>query len=60
MEILWTLPSVRPSVRHAISNHCVEFNQTRYITSPRGKDMQEEHYFSIHSSIILSVTLSSL
>ena len=52
----------RPSIclsRYLLLNHLAEFNQTCYITSPHGKGVREQHYFSMHlSSIHLSVTLS--
>ena len=51
-----------PSVcrwRYLLLNLWVEFYQTCYITSPHGKGVQEQHYFSVcPSSIHLSVRLS--
>ena len=52
----------RPSIClscYLILNHWVEFNQTCYITSPHGKGMLEQHYFSMcpcvrHPPICLS------
>ena len=42
--------SVRPFFcpsRYLLLNHLAEFNQTCYITYPRGKDVREQHYFSV-------------
>ena len=36
--------SVRPS-RYLLLNHWVEFNQTCYMTSTRGKGVREQHIF---------------
>ena len=57
-------PSVCPS-RYLLLNHWVEFYQTCCFTSPNGKGVREQHYFSVHpsvclSSVHLSVTLSPL
>ena len=50
-------PSICPS-RYLLLNNWEEFNQTSYITSPHGKDVREQHYFSVRpSSVHLSVTL---
>ena len=52
----------RPSIclsHYLLLNHWAEFNQTCYITSPHGKGVQEQYYFSVRSSSVhLSVTLS--
>ena len=42
--------SICPS-RYLLLNHWAEFNQTCYITSPRGKGVQEQLYFSVHLPI---------
>ena len=53
--------SVQPS-GYLLLNHWVEFYQTCHITSPHGKGVQEQHYFSVclsamcMSSFHLSVT----
>ena len=47
-------PSVRPS-RYLLLNHWAEFYQTCYTTSPNGKGVQEQHYFSVRSSVYASV-----
>ena len=53
-------PSICPSP-YLLLTHWAEFNQTCFITSPHGKGVQEQHYFSmLPSSIHLSVTLSPL
>ena len=40
-------------------NHWTEFNQTCYITSPYGKGVREQQYFSVQPpSVHLSITLS--
>ena len=57
--------SVRPFVHrpsiclscYLLLNHWVEFNQTCYITSPHGKGVQEQHYFSVCPSICPSCYL---
>ena len=41
--------SVCPS--HYLLNHWAEFNQTCYITSPHGKDVRKQHYFSVPLSV---------
>ena len=46
-------PSVCP-LRCLLLNHWAEFNQTCYITFPHGKNVQEQHYFSICPSGICS------
>ena len=35
---------------YLLLNHWAELNQTCYITSPHGKGVQEEHYFSVYRS----------
>ena len=44
---------MRPSSTHVSATlyHWAEFNQTCYITSPHGKGVREQHYFSVHPSI---------
>ena len=40
-------------------NHLAEFNQTFYMTSPYGKFVREQHYFSVRLSMrLVSVHLS--
>ena len=41
--------SICPSC-YCLLNHWAEFNQTCYITSPHGKGVWEQHYFSVHPS----------
>ena len=48
---------------YLLLNHWAEFNQTCYITSPHGKNVLEQHYFSLcpsvlPSSVHMSVTVS--
>ena len=51
-------PPICPS-RYLLLNHLAEFYQTCYITSPHGKGVREQHYFSVRPSFVhLSVTLS--
>ena len=43
--------SIHPSIRlshNLLLNPLAEFNQTCYITSPHGKGVGEQHYFSIY------------
>ena len=50
--------SIYPSC-YFLLNHWAEFNQTCYITSPYGKGVPEQHYFSVRpSSVHLSIALS--
>ena len=50
-------PSICPS--RYLLNHLAESNQTCYITSPHGKGVHKQNYFSVHPlSILLFVTLS--
>ena len=44
--------------RYLLLNHWAEFYQTCYITSPHGKGVREQHYFSVRLSVHLSVHLS--
>ena len=44
---------------YLILNHWAEYNQTCYITSPHGKSVREQHFFTVRpSSVHLSITLS--
>ena len=44
---------------YLLLNHSAEVNQTCYITSPHGKGVQEQHFFSVYPlSVYLSVMLS--
>ena len=61
-------PSVRRSIclsRYLLLNCKAEFNQTCFITSPHGKGVREQHYFSVcpsvHASgvVHLSITVIS-
>ena len=40
-------PSICPSC-YLLPDHRMEFNQTCYITSPHGKAVPEQHYFTVH------------
>ena len=66
-NIFFHVSIILPSLCHAPSlhtlpiNHWAEFYQTCFITSPHGKCMREQHYFSVHPSFVnLSVTQSPL
>ena len=41
------LASLHLSFMLSLPKHWVEFNQTYYMTSPHGKGVQEQHYFTI-------------
>ena len=55
-------PTICPS-HYLLLNHWAELNQTCFITSSHGKDVREQHYFSVRpsvhpASVHLSVTQS--
>ena len=52
-------PSIIP-LRCLLVNHWAEFNQSCYITSPYGKSVQEQHYFSVRPSVHMSVVRPSV
>ena len=49
-------PSICPS-RYLPLNHWAEFNRTCFITSPHGKGVREQHYFSLLPSFRASVVV---
>ena len=48
-------PSICPS-RYLLLNHWAEFHQICYITSPCGKGVREQHYFSVRPSSVHCVS----
>ena len=50
MHVLLMPLSVRQTISSWVLNYFMEFNQTCYMTSRRGKDVWAQHYFSIRQS----------